>query len=136
MTDKFFERCEHTFYVFDEDFEQFFEDDGVAEVKFDPETMEVVDITEMDYTKCDQVMHSYTDFANAAFEVGDLKDGEKLKVTMFKVGMPNGEVLSIPMITDERAVFVSCSYHGEDYDIYTENEKREATDEEIDMIGD
>lgn len=134
MKEVSFKETEHGFYDYDEDEECFYEMEILTQIEFDEKIMEIVKTEEIDYQECSKLMHSESNTTEAFYEVEDLKDGEKLKVTMYKVGMPNGDFLSIPVLKDERAEFISSSYNGYDYEIYEEDGKREATDEEIDMI--
>lgn len=134
MKEVTFKETEHGFYDYDEDEECFYEMEILTQIEFDENIMEIVETEESDYQECSKLMHSESNTTEASYEIEDLKDGEKLKVTMFKIGMPNGDILSIPVLKDERAEFISSSYNGYDYEIYEEDGKREATDEEIDMI--
>lgn len=131
-----FNETEHIFYAFDEEEELFYELEILTEVEYDEDIMEVTDMKELDFSHYCGMMYGIADTVPAGYEVPDLKEGEKLSVTMFKVQMPNGEILSLPVLTDENAVFVSSAYHGYDYFIYEEDSKREATDDEIDCIED
>ena len=130
--EKYFNEVEHVFYEWNDDDEAFFESDCITHIELDEDLMEITDIEEIDYSDSSKIMICEADSVSACYEIPELKDGEKLSVTMFKIQMPNKEILSIPCLTDERAEFISSGSCGNNYIVYENDGVRDATDDEID----
>ena len=126
----------YCFYAWDEDEGIFYEMENLSAVEFDENIMKVTEIKEIDYELYTMLLEEGSS-EPASYEVEDFDDGDKLSVTMFKILMQNGEILSLPVLTDERAEFVGANpSHGSDYWYYDQDGKREADDDEIDCIED
>lgn len=128
--------ADYVFYAYEEDEGYFYEIDNLSVVEFDENIMEITEIRETDYELYTMLLEEGST-EPASYEVEDFNDGDKLSVTMFKVLMQNGDILSLPVLTDERAEFIGANpSHGSEYWYYDQEGKREATDDEIDNIED
>lgn len=127
---------DYCFYAWHEDEEIFYEMENLSAVEFNEDIMEVTEIKEIDYELYTMLVEEGSS-EPASYEVKDFDDGDKLSVTMFKILMQNKEIISLPVLTDERAEFVGANpSHGSEFWYYDEDGKREATDDEIDNIED
>ena len=130
-----FEETSYLFHDWNEEDEEYYEIESLSGIDFDEDNFEVVEIEEIDFEQYSGLMLEQSDTYTACYDIPELKDGKKLEVTMYKVLMPNKEILSIPCLTDDNAEFLSsCNIYGCSYYVYDQDGKREATDDEIDML--